>query len=90
MTDEETKMVAITRAYKRVFATEDGLTVLDDLKRKTNYDRSSLPPSGNMPIDMNWILVDEARWQVVHNIVRQIEKDLDNERPKQTESEKEL
>ena len=90
MTDEETKMVAITRAYKRIFATDDGQLVLDDLKRKTNYDRSSLPADRSMPIDLNRILVDEAQWQVVHHIVRQVAKDLDNERPKQTESEKEL
>jgi len=60
--------------YKRLFGTDDGLTVLEDLKKKTTISRSSILDKTNM--NVNQILYDEAQRTLVLYIDRMVNIDL--------------
>jgi len=60
--------------YKRLFGTDDGLTVLEDLKKKTTLNRSSILDKANM--NVNQILYDEAQRTLVLYICKMVNMDL--------------
>ena len=61
-------------SYKRLFGTPDGVTVLEDLKRKSTITRSSVVDK--FSINLNQVLYDEAQRALVLYIDRMINTDL--------------
>lgn len=89
MIDREQAHLKLVRAYKAVFESDSGKTILDDLKKKCQYDRTSLPADRSQPIDLNRLLREEAEWSIVNYIITMLNKDLIEERPNTVQNEKE-
>jgi len=78
------KQKAIVTAYKRCFATEDGLEVLKDLKRWTILNRPGI--LAGQPIDKDRLLFDEAQRMLILYILSKVEANLD-ETPTEAETQ---
>jgi len=72
--DRDKEQTMIIAAYQRLFNTEDGKIVLEDLKKKSTYNRSAVLDKLN--INPNQILYDEAQRSMVLYIERNINIDL--------------
>ena len=91
MTPEEEKLEGqrklLLASYQRVFAGEDGRRVLEHLKQATNFHCSHFARCGKH--DPVLILIEEARRELVLEIINNVELKPDDQGPLTAITEKE-
>lgn len=73
--------------YKECFGTDSGKWVLDDLRRKFNFDLSVIPKDNHGMTDIYEVLRNEGKRSVILHILKCVNKDLDKSEP---ETDKEV
>ena len=65
--------------YKETFESPHGKRVLEDLRRKTTYDKSSVSFNRTNPIDINRLVYDEGQRAMLVYILRMLSTNLMDE-----------
>jgi len=79
------KAEQLRRHYVNTFGSESGKWVLDDLKRHSTFNRSSVTANRERPIDVNRLIYDEGARAVILYITKKLARDTKVERPDKAE-----